>query len=161
MEEVIVRRAHLVDLQAIVDCLAIAFETHRNEYSIGAYRRTVLQEDAVCKRLETMNVFVATTSDGEVVGTLSAAIANEEGQLRGMAVKPEWQGRGVARKLMSVIEKDLANAGCRKITLGTTTPLRKAIRLYESLGYVQSGAPEDFDGMPLYNYVKLLNTEAR
>jgi len=104
-----------------------------------------------------MSVFVATDETGEVVGTIGAAvIAVAEGHIRGMAVAPAWQGRGVAKQLLEAAESELAAKGCSRISLDTTEPLKRAIAFYEKNGFRASGKITDFFGMRLYEYAKTL-----
>jgi ribosomal protein S18 acetylase RimI-like enzyme len=107
-----------------------------------------------------MSVFVAVSESGEVVGTVGGGVVDDdeadagEGHIRGMAVKPEWQGSGVAQQLLEMVEVELGQLKCSRITLDTTMPLERAMRFYERNGYRRSGRISDFFGMPLYEYVK-------
>ena len=57
----------------------------------------MLTPRTIGERFATMAVFLATTAGSEVVGTVTCGVVgNGEGHLRGMAVRPDWQGRGVA-----------------------------------------------------------------
>jgi GNAT superfamily N-acetyltransferase len=145
------------DAVAILKCLATAFEPYRKHYSPTAFADTTLTNETVHLRLQQMHVLVATVS-GNVVGTIAAAWHPEtkEGHLRGMAVLPEWHGRGVAAKLLTTIEDWLLSRGCKRITLDTTMPLAAAMKFYEKHGYRRSGKIGDFFGMPLIEYVKQL-----
>jgi N-acetylglutamate synthase-like GNAT family acetyltransferase len=90
----LIRRASLKDAGGILDCLAAAFEPYRGSYTPRGFADTVLAPDALARRLAEMSVFVAAAA-GEVVGTVGCAVmAAGEGHVRGMAVRPEWQGRG-------------------------------------------------------------------
>lgn len=71
-----------------------------------------------------------------------------------MAVRPSWQGRGVAEKLLETVESELAERGCRRISLDTTEPLKRAVAFYEKNGFRSSGKITDFFGMRLFEYVK-------
>jgi GNAT superfamily N-acetyltransferase len=148
-----IRNAGRSDVPSIVECLSRAFEPYRPEYTGEAFSDTVPEADAIHLRLETMHVLVA-VSAGRIVGTVAGARNGNEGHLRGMAVLPEWIGRGVAARLLGGVEDSLRSRGCRRITLDTTYPLRAAIRFYEKNGYVRSGNVSDFFGMPLLEYVK-------
>jgi putative acetyltransferase len=102
-----------------------------------------------------MTVLVALSSMGEIVGTIGCAAAGKgEGHIRGMAVLPAWQGRGAAAKLLRAAEEELRARGCRRVTLDTTEPLKRAARFYEKNGYRASGRVADFFGMPLFEYIK-------
>lgn len=141
------------DAAGIATCLRSAFEEYRDQYTPGAYTDTVLTEEGVRRRLDTMTVLVAKVSD-LVVGTIGGSVDHGEGHLRGMAVLPDWHGKGVAQLLLSDIERRLVAAGCRAVSLDTTTPLVRAIAFYERHGYRASGVVTDFFGMPLHEYRK-------
>jgi GNAT superfamily N-acetyltransferase len=142
------------DSAAIEACLRVAFEAYRDRYTPGAYRDTVLTEEGVRRRIETMMVLVARAPSGIVVGTVGGSVQGHEGHLRGMAVSPEWEGEGIAKRLLETIEGKLSRAGCDVISLHTTLPLSRAIAFYEHHGYRASGVVTDVFGMPLYEYRK-------
>src|SRR5207244_6620605 len=107
-------------------------------------------------------VFVAAIPGGEVVGTVvCGVVGGGEGHLRGMAVRPDWQGRGVAGELLAAAESELRRAGCGRVSLDTTRPLGRAIRFYEAHGFRASGKVSDFFGMELLEYVKTLRSTDR
>ena len=152
-----IRPATSEDATSILKCLAAAFEPYRKHYSPSAFADSTLTHQTVHPRLQQMHVLVATLS-GNVVGTIGAAWHPEiaEAHLRGMAVLPEWQGRGVSAKLLPAIEAWLLSRGCKRVTLDTTLPLAAAMQFYEKHGYHRSGKIGDFFGMPLIEYQKQL-----
>ncbi len=103
-----------------------------------------------------MKIYVAIANEGEIVGTIASGMQGEEGHLRGMAIRPPWQGRDIAEQLLRTVENDLLAAGCKRVTLDTTAPLERAIRFYRKNGFVSTGGVTDFFGMPLYEYAKPL-----
>lgn len=149
-------RAGARDAPAIAECLESAFAPFRNQYTPGAYADTVLDADGVLKRMAHMTVHVAVTESGEVVGTIASTAGERTGHLRGMAVRPEWQGHHIAEQLLLEAENELRSAGCARITLGTTDPLQRAMRFYANHGYVPTGRVSDFFGMDLHEYAKKL-----
>jgi ribosomal protein S18 acetylase RimI-like enzyme len=153
--EIEIRPADQSDAIAILQCLTAAFTRYRAEYPPAAFADTVPSPESLHLRLQQMHVLVATLA-GNVVGTVAGACNGAEGHLRGMAVRPEYQGRGVAGKLLAAIETDLLSRGCKRITLDTTLPLQAAMKFYEKNGYRRSGKIADFFGMPLLEYVKQL-----
>jgi len=50
----------------------------------------------------------------------------------------------------------LRRRGCSRVTLDTTAPLTRAIRLYERQGYRSSGRVGTYFGMELFEYAKQL-----
>jgi putative acetyltransferase len=150
-----IRHAASADAQAILDCLRMAFEPYRTSYTPEAFTDTVLTLETLRHRLSSMFVFVAVAEAGDIVGTVACAVLNAgEGHLRGMAVLPDWQGRGIAERLLQTAESELAARKCARVTLDTTQPLLRAMRFYEKHGYRPSGRITDFFGMPLHEYVK-------
>jgi GNAT superfamily N-acetyltransferase len=155
MNSVEIRAAAPGDEAGILNCLSRAFEPYRAEYSALAYEDTVLNPSSIATRLREMHVLVA-VADGEIVGTVSGVCDGVVAHLRGMAVLPEWRGKGVASQLLSSIESWARSRKCSRITLDTTVPLRAAISFYERNGYRRSGKVGEFFGMSLLEYFKVL-----
>ncbi len=76
--------------------------------------------------------------------------------IRGMAVRPNWQGAGVAAELLRRVESELCDRKCARISLDTTEPLERAMRFYEKNGFHRTGRVADFFGMLLFEYAKTL-----
>jgi predicted N-acetyltransferase YhbS len=150
-----IRRATPADATGILDCLRAAFSEYQRDYTEGAYLDTVLTPESVQTRLSRSTVIVALDTMQQVVGTVSCSqAAGREGHIRGMAVRPEWQGAGVSAQLLQRVESELRNKKCSRVSLDTTEPLRRAMRFYERNGYQQSGKVADFFGMRLIEYIK-------
>jgi putative intracellular protease/amidase/ribosomal protein S18 acetylase RimI-like enzyme len=155
--ELTVRRATTADISAIQRCLSEAFEPHRQEYTTAGFADTVPDRSGIEGRLTSMAIFVACDDGGEVVGTVSAQVLTPgEGHLRGMAVRPQWQGTAAAPALLTAAEGLLRDAGCDAVSLDTTHPLARAQRFYQRNGFAATGRVQDFFGMPLFEYRKLL-----
>jgi len=150
-----IRSATLADCAAILECLLTAFAPYRESYTPEAFSDTVLTPDTFRRRLLDMSVVVATSTCGEVVGTVAYKVVESgEGHLRGMAVNPEWRGSGLSTALLETAEDELGKAGCKTITLDTTEPLNRAIRFYEKNGFRRTGKIGLFFGMPLIEFSK-------
>jgi len=151
-----IRRATAEDAEAVLDCLRIAFEPYRAAYTPAAFDDTV--PSSLQERLRSMILFVA-VERGAVIGTLACAIDDSrEAHLRGMAVRPEWQGSGVAAGLIDAAESEMIARSCTRATLDTTAPLKRAARFYEKCGYRRTGRTSDFFGMTLFEFAKTLKT---
>jgi len=157
-----IRKAETADSQGILECFQEAFAKYRSVYTPDAYRDTVVGPEDLANRMATMSVFVAIESSGEVVGTVSCyVIGTEEGHIRGMAVRPAWQGADIAGELIRSVETELSSLGCTRVSLDATLPLQRAMRFYEKHGFQKSGQITDFFGMNVVEYVKDLSTLRR
>ncbi len=151
-----IRLADPRDADGILECLRLAFEPFRAQYTPGAFLDTVLSPATLHARFQEMTIWVA-ASNNLVIGTIAASIVDQtEGHLRGMAVRPEWHGHGVADRLLDAALEELSDKGCTRVSLDTTEPLRRAICFYERHGFISTGHKIDFFGMPLYEYAKPL-----
>lgn len=151
-----IRRATRGDCDGILACLRSAFAPFQSQYTPGAYSDTILNRNTLQDRLREMVVFVAVPDSDEVVGTIACSALHGQGHLRGIAVLPLWQGRGVSKCLLDRAESHLRESGCNRITLDTTEPLKRAIYFYERNGFRATGRSADFFGMPLIEYEKRL-----
>jgi GNAT superfamily N-acetyltransferase len=156
MPGIVIRRAGAADAAGVLACLAAAFQPYRGAYTEAAFRDTVLDPERVRRRLDEWCVLLAESPPGAVAGTVGGAVHGGEGHIRGMAVRPEFAGSGMAQALLNAIEGELRSRGCTRITLDTTEPLLRAMRFYERNGYQRSGVVRDFFGMPLIEYAKSL-----
>lgn len=150
-----IRRASRADADEVHRCLRAAFDVYRAAYTDGAFEDTVPSPSGIEQRLGTMAVFVATGPDGAVIGTIACQETGRgQGHLRGMAVLPDWHGRGVADALIEAAESELERIGCRRANLHTTRPLARAARFYARHGYRLTGDVEDFFGMEIAEHAK-------
>ena len=156
--KVTIRRAGLKDIPGVIHCLAAAFEPYRESYTQEAFRDTVPTAEDARRRLKEMTILIAEDGCSSIIGSISYQVFNScEGHLRGMAVIPEFQGSGVAERLLWAAEAALRELGCSRVTLDTTLPLKRATRFYMRHEYKATGITKDFFGMPLFEFEKSLD----
>lgn len=81
-------------------------------------------------------ILVATAAEGCVVGTVAAWFARDGwGRVHWLAVRPEWQGRGVGRALLAAALGRLRDLGHDRAYLVTEARRLPAIRLYLGAGF--------------------------
>ena len=68
---------------------------------------------------------------------VAVPLSPTEARIRQMAVSPLQQGRGLGRRLMDELERDLHGRGFRRFVLNARTP---AVGFYEKLGYTIVGS---------------------
>ena len=76
---------------------------------------------------------------GTVTMALRGAGPRAKPAIHWLAVLPAWRRRGVGRLLVETLERAAWEAGYREVWLETHTQWDRALRLYQSLGYVASG----------------------
>lgn len=79
-------------------------------------------------------------------------------EVRSVRVDPDFQRRGIARKLMGELEARAVDREYERAVLDTGADLRAAQRLYESLGYEPAGR-ESIEGFELIYYEKAIGPE--
>jgi ribosomal protein S18 acetylase RimI-like enzyme len=127
--EIVIRRATAADAKAVHKIVLLALrEINARDYPPSVIDRLVLTlPDKVAANLETWGAFVAIV-DGRVVGT---------GSLNGQTVSsvyvhPDYQGRGIATKLMDAVE-NVAHAQSQ-VTLSVQSSVT-AKPFYEKRGF--------------------------
>lgn len=151
-----IRLASEWDAHHVLECLHEAFAPYRDAYTPDGFHDTVLDHRSIIERMREMTVFAAETDDGQIAGTVACGGASAAGDahIRGMAVRPAWQGAGVAGQLLLAAEGRARSMSCTRVTLDTTEVLERAARFYERNGYRRTGVIGDFFGMPLHEFAK-------
>lgn len=90
-----------------------------------------------------------------IVGSVSYEIIDDEhAYISSLIIRPEFQRRGLAKQAMQILLKQLTNF--KLINLVTHPANSGAIRLYHSLGFVETSRKENYfgDGEPRITMVK-------
>jgi len=82
--------------------------------------------------------------EGEILGFAGYWTLIDEAHITTIAVKPEARGKGTGRALMLTIIEDAAARGMTCATLEVRIGNVAAIRLYESLGFLNSGVRKNY-----------------
>lgn len=86
-----------------------------------------------------------TAWDGErLVGNCGVRNIVGEGEITNVAVAVDYRGQGLARRLMEALLAQGTAMGITDFTLEVRAGNEPAIRLYESLGFVQEGLRRNF-----------------
>ena len=91
------------------------------------------------RRLAAGAVFLAEEGGGSVLGGVCAEARGEAMYLDRLAVRPAARGRGVAGALVAAVEAFATASGAARVTLGVRLALAGNIRMFERLGYVETG----------------------
>jgi len=101
--------------------------------------------------------FLVGELDGEIVAIGGVAIhPGGVAEVRRMRVAPVLQGNGIGRRLLRLLEKAAADAGCATVELDTTVNQRAAQKLFDSSGYEEVRRGDKGGGLETIFYVKSL-----
>ena len=137
----------------IAEVLRVAFSEFEPLYTAAAFQATTPSAEEVAGRFVEGPIWIARDAE-TVIGTVSAVPREDAIYIRSMAVLPSARGRGVAGKLLEVVEEFALNRGARRLTLMTTPFLTSAIRLYTMAGFHRLPEPSDLHGTPLFEMSK-------
>lgn len=134
----VVRLAGPARLPEALACIHAAFGEYRDILvpPSAALNETVA---SLGRRLADGAVFLAEAGDGEVLGAVCAEIGGDAVYLDRLAVLPVARRRGVAAALVAAVEAFAAERGAARVTLGVRLALPGNIRLFERLGYAETG----------------------
>jgi putative acetyltransferase len=97
------------------------------------------------------NVLFAVARDdaGRAIGCGAIVLQRQRGELKRLYVSPRGRGRGVAKKLLSLLESCANASGCRLLMLETGPYQPGALALYAAAGYERCGPFGDYTNDPL------------
>ena len=84
-------------------------------------------------------VLIARDEAGETAGFLIAYSAGDEAEIARLGVLPAFRRRGLAQTLLQHARREFSKRGVRRIFLELRAGNEAALRLYETLGFVQTG----------------------
>ena len=84
---------------------------------------------------ESMSMLLVAEMDGRIVGSVIGGFDGWRGNIYRLAVHPEYQRRGIARRLVSDIEMHLAAMGVKRITALVERDHPWATGYWDAIGY--------------------------
>lgn len=141
----------------IAATLRQAFLEYEALYTPEAFAATTPTTEKIQKRWNEGPVWTAIQSD-EVIGTVAAVPKSESIYIRSMAISPTARGHGIGKSLLQVVEQFAIENDLHRMFLSTTPFLHRAIGLYKSFGFKQTGeGPHELFGTPLITMKKELD----
>jgi ribosomal protein S18 acetylase RimI-like enzyme len=80
-------------------------------------------------------LFLVCVAGDQVIGTVLAGFDGVRGWVHKVAVDPEFQGLGIATRLMDAAETGLSAMGCTKLNVQVRAANTAAVKFYEDAGY--------------------------
>mgnify|MGYP000506820700 CR=1 FL=1 len=105
--------------------------------------------------LQAKNVhFYGAIEGNEIIAIGSVKILENYGELKRIYVPPIHRGKGLAKKIISVLENEVRSQNISIIRLETGPYSTEAISLYKKLGYTERGAFGDYSDDPLSTFME-------
>lgn len=133
-----IRAATIADAPAITDVINRAYAIAEAHF-VNDDRIT--QAD-VERRLQTPDAGFFVSDEDGVVACIYWEVRGREGYFGLLAVDPDAQKRGYARKLIEYVEAHCRVAGCNELTLDIVNLREELPAFYEYLGFRQTGTAE-------------------
>lgn len=92
---------------------------------------------------------VARDADARAAGCGAVVLHHDFGEIKRMYVHPRARGRGIARKVLAILEAGAAQCDCNLLRLETGPRQPEAIALYAACGYVRRGPFAHYRDDPL------------
>ncbi|MGB1585556.1 MAG: GNAT family N-acetyltransferase [Thermoplasmatota archaeon] len=145
-----IRRATPEDAPAIHALKLAAFGPYRERYTPACFDATVLDDGRIQDRMAEGPVWV--WDDGDIQGTVGARRDQRGLYVRGMAVHPDAQGKGIGKALLDACRNYAVDQEIPCMWLSTTLFLDASARLYERYGFRPSHGPAQLEGTDLRSY---------
>jgi GNAT superfamily N-acetyltransferase len=123
------RAGRLADSAALVPLINAAFQPEQVAIAGDRIDLTGLR-----RYFESGRFLLLESAEG-LAGCVYLEVRGERGYVGLLAVRPEWQGRGLGRLLLARAEQSLAEAGCRAADLRTISARNDLLPMYRHLGY--------------------------
>jgi RimJ/RimL family protein N-acetyltransferase len=132
----------------------------------GEFDYTVEQEQKMIADANASdnNLFLVALVDGRVIGVLTCFAGKRRSARHavtlGISIRQAWCGRGIGRRMLqAAIDWAKSTGVVRRIELQVFTENRRAIRLYEEVGFVHEGHRRGSarrNGQPIDDYIMAL-----
>ena len=122
----------------VCSCIDVRTSVRENHYSLEELRQAGITEASVTRMLTTTHKGWVCEMDGHVIGFSMGNRSN--GEFWVVAVLPEYEGRGIGRKLIELAVQWLRANGCAEIWLWTSPDVStRAYALYRKSGWEDCG----------------------
>lgn len=122
----------------LAECLKLIELTSRNDYEASETKWSSTKKRKEMA-LPDMKYFVLADQNQRVEGFTSFMVTYEDGHevvyIYEIHFTPEWQGRGLGKRLLAIVEDVARNVGASKVMLTVFRANKRAVDWYLRLGY--------------------------
>ena len=136
--DVVLRPATEADAPRLAATIASAFAQYRGKLvpESGAFRETA---EGIAAELAKDAGAIVAERNGEMLGCVMTKVMEGDLYFGRLAVVPDARGLGLAKRLVAAVEADARARGLAGVRLGVRVVLIDNQRLFQSLGYVETG----------------------
>ena len=120
----------------IDDIYAIELECFTVPWSYEGLCRDVVENPCA--------IYVGAFDGRDLLGYAGMWVVLDEAHITNIAVRPEWQGRGIGRHLLKGLIRLARRSGADALTLEVRPSNTAALRLYESEGFATEGVRKKY-----------------
>ncbi|SFB83268.1 GNAT family N-acetyltransferase [Streptococcus equinus] len=146
-----VREVTVKDAKNLLEfCNQVGSETDNLSYGSEGMRLSVAEEEKILAKFQNdkMSYFLLAEESGQIVGTCNCRSFRKKRLSHraeiGIAVKKAYWNKGIGRKLLTRLINLSRQSGLKILSLEVRTDNKRAIHLYESLGFRRIGTFEGF-----------------
>lgn len=133
MKDWIIRKAEATDAEKLAACIDAAYSVYA-----GKVDGLPAVSDGIADDIANHHVWVAMSGE-RITGGVIVVFEEDHVVLANVAVDPEATGRGVGRALMQLAETETRKLGFGTMRLSTHVAMPENVRLYEHLGWRETG----------------------
>ena len=130
-----IRKAKVDDAKGLKNCMDLAYSKYLDR--LEGERLPPMDVDYEAE-ISSFPVWVV-ESDGKIVGGLILMFEDDQATLANVAVHPDFQGTGLGRMLMDLVESEAKHRGYTEMRLATHVLLSENISFYLHLGWSEIG----------------------
>lgn len=152
-EQLQIEPATKADASAILELQRMTFRSEAelyNDYNLAPMTQTVTEMEAEFDTKTILKAFISETTLGSVRAVYNAA--EKTVTLSGLLVDPDYQQRGIGKRLMQAVETQFPHA--KKFEFFTGYMGEKSISLYHKMGYTVTNTETKEGSVPLVHMQK-------
>jgi len=149
-DTITLRKASLADVEAIAALTDAAYEKY-----IPLIGRKPMPMTADYAKMAVENEIWLLNVHDQLAGILVLEYEPDTLLIYSVAIQPEYQKKGLGRRLLALAEEQAVQAGYRTIRLYTNALFEYNLNLYKNLGYHETSR-EPFLGSTLVHMAKML-----
>ncbi|MFX0132775.1 MAG: GNAT family N-acetyltransferase [Candidatus Hodarchaeota archaeon] len=150
-----IRKGNYCDINDIHSVLLEAFKPYKKFYTSKALIATILTPDEIKNRLGKKDTTVSVVLyNNNIVGTVTIFWSKNNLFILSMAVKPNFQGKGIGKYIIEEIIKIAKKTNIKYIFLESFLPLTKAVNLYNQFGFNRTGKKRNYFGIEIFEMKK-------